>query len=470
MSLSLSEKTIVINPGFSVFDQLSYSDSTLAFGDIISAETVRELFSVEDSLFGCGEEDLWSTGLTLWSFIGQVLQDGKQRSCNAAVTNATRYMLEQGLTPPSFDSGEYCRARGKLNIEVMRQLVTEICRKMTQASPESWLWHNKDVKLVDGFTFTMPDTPENQSEFPQMAAQKPGVGFPIARACAILSCTDGCISDIAIGPYKGKETGESALLRQLLHNFQPEDIMLADRFFCSYWMLAILKMRGVDGCMRLHQLRKVDESKVKWLGDNEYIDTWYKPQKATWISQELYDNMPEKLDIRICCFDSKSKSKSELLEVATTLTDPEQYPATDIGQLYNYRWSVELDINSIKTSLNLDYVRCKTPDMVRREMWTTLLAYNMVRLVCAQAAYAHNKHPRQMSFTIACNNLLNQWLMPPSEEIRETLGRYNLLQIARNEVGNRPGRIEPRVVKQRPRSFTFMTKPRAHYKISTTAE
>lgn len=470
MCLSLSELSSVSNIGFSVFDQLSYSDSTLAFGDILSAETVRELFAGEESLFGCGEEDLWSTGLTLWSFIGQVLQDGKQRSCNAAVTNATRYMLEQGLTPPSFDSGEYCRARGKLNIEVMRKLVTDICRKMTQASPESWLWHNKDVKLVDGFTFTMPDTPENQSEFPQNPRQKPGIGFPIARACAILSCTDGCISDIAIGPYKGKETGESALLRQLLHNFQPEDIMLADRCFCSYWMLAILKMRGVDGCMRLHQLRKVDESKVKWLGDNDYIDTWHKPQKTTWISQELYDSMPEKLDIRICSFDSKAKGKSEPLEVATTLMDPEQYPASDIGRLYDYRWSVELDINSIKTSLNLDHVRCKTPDMVRREMWATLLAYNMVRLVCAQAAYAHNKHPRQMSFTIACNALLNQWLMPPREEIRETLGKYNLMQIARNEVGNRPGRIEPRVVKRRVTNYTYMTKPRAQYKISTTAE
>ena len=470
MSLSLSELSSVSNIGFSVFDQLSYSDSALSFGDILSADIVRELFAGEDVLFGCGDNDIWNTGLTLWSFIGQVLQDGKQRSCNAAVTNATRYMVERGLTPPSCDSGEYCRARGKLNTEVMRKLVTEICRKMTEATPQNWLWHNKDVKLVDGFTFTMPDTPENQNEFPQNPRQKPGIGFPIARACAILSCTDGCISDIAIGPYKGKETGESALLRQILHNFQPDDIMLADRCFCSYWILAILKMRGVDGCMRLHQLRKVDESKVKWLGGNDYIDTWYKPQKAGWISPELYEQMPEKLEIRICSFDSKAKGKSEPLEVATTLTDPELYPASDIGRLYDYRWSIELDINSIKTSLNLDHVRCKTPDMVRCEMWITLLAYNMVRLVCAQAAYVHNKYPRQMSFTIACNTLLNQWLMPPREEIREILGRHNLLQIARNEVGNRPGRIEPRVVKRRVTNYTYMTKPRAQYKICTTAE
>ena len=144
--------------------------------------------------------------------------------------------------------------------------------------------------------------------------------------------------------------------------------------------------------------------------------------------------------------------------------DHKMYQAAEIGKLYGYRWYAELDILSIKQSLNLDHLRCKSPDMVRREFWTTLLAYNMVRLVCAQAAFVHDKLARQMSFTIACNTFLSQWLMPPDKSIRQLLGEHNLFQIACNEVGNRPGRIEPRVVKRRPKKFTLMTKPRNQYK------
>jgi len=187
MTISLSQSACSRNPGFSVFDQLSFSDQTLPFGSILSGERIRELFARQDALFGCGEDDLWNTGVTLWAFIGQLLQDGKQRSCNAAVTHTTRYLLEQGLEPPSPDSGEYCRARQKLDASVLRRLVRQIAQNLSQATPDNWLWQGKQVKLVDGFTFTMPDTPDNQAVFPQLDSQPPGVGFPLARACAVLS-------------------------------------------------------------------------------------------------------------------------------------------------------------------------------------------------------------------------------------------------------------------------------------------
>ena len=464
MVTSISQKISNINRGFSVFDWISYSDSSLPFGNVLSADRVREIFADSDALFGLGENDLWNTGLTLWSFIGQVLQDGKQSSRNAAVTNATRYMLERGMQPPSPDSGEYCRARHKLDARVLRQVVCDIAEKMSSQTPDHWLWQGKHVKLVDGFTFTMPDTPENQEEFPQSKTQKPGVGFPIARACAVLSLADACIYDLAVGPYKGKGTGETALLRKVLDSFKPGDIMLADRYYCSFFMLAILKSLGIDVCMRLHQLRRIDHSKVKWLGKNDFIDTWHRPQKAKWMSQELYDTIPEQMDIRIVTFNAKTEDQTDPLNVATTLLDHEKYPANEIGKLYDYRWYAELDILSFKQPLNLDHLRCKTPDMIRRELWTTMLAYNMVRVVCAQAAAVHDKLPRQMRFTISCNTLLSQWMMPPKESIRQELGEHNLFQIACNEVGNRPGRIEPRVVKRRPKPHPLMTKPRNQYK------
>jgi hypothetical protein len=216
--------------------------------------------------------------------------------------------------------------------------------------------------------------------------------------------------------------------------------------------------------MRLHQRRHIDPSNVRWLGKNDYVDVWQRPQKAKWMSQELYEAIPKQMKIRILDFDAKDETKSESLQVVTTLLDHKTYPACEIGTLYGYRWFAELDIFSIKTSLNLDFVRCKSPDMVLLEVWITLLAYNMVRLVCAQAARVYDKLPRQMSFSIASNVLLSQWLMPPDASIRTALGKHNLLQIASNEVGNRPGRIEPRVVKRRPKPYKLMTKPRDQYK------
>lgn len=400
----------------------------------------------------------------MWSFIGQVLGDGKQRSCNAAVTHAARYRLEHGLEPPGADSGDYCRARQKMNAAAVQHLACHIADSLSHASPDCWLWLGKRVKLVDGLTFTMPDTPDNQRAFPQSVSQAPGIGFPIARACVVLSLAHACIEAIAIGPYAGKDTGETALLRQVLDGFRPGEVLLADRYFCSYWILSLLKSRGVDVCMRLHQLRKADLSTVQWLGDNDYIDTWIRPQKAKWMSQELYESIPEQMPIRVVMLDAIENSRVESLDIVTTLLDSKAYPACEIGRLYGYRWNAELDIFAIKQSLNLDHLRCKSPAMIDRELWITLLAYNLVRWVCAQAARVHDKLPRQMSFTIASNVLLSQWLMPPDPSIRQALGRHNLFQVACNPVADRPGRIEPRVVKRRPKSYSLMTKPRNQYK------
>jgi putative transposase len=320
--------------------------------------------------------------------------------------------------------------------------------------------------LVDGFTFTMPDTPANQAVFPQLASQQPGLGFPIARACVVLSLATASIEAIACGPYAGPGTGETALLRQVLADFQPGEVMLADRYFCSFFMLALLKQRGVDVCMRLHQQRQVDEAQVTWLGPNDYLDTWRRPARAKWMSEALYRTIPEQMTIRIVTFDCKTEQQTEPLEVVTTLLDPQAYPAATIGQLYGYRWHAELDILAIKQTLKLEHLRCKSPAMIDRELWATLLAYNMVRVVCAQAAAVHDRHPRQMSFTLGCNVLLSQWLAPPPAALRQTLGRFNLRQLAGNPVGQRPGRIEPRVIKRRKNRYPLMTRPRHQYQPS----
>jgi putative transposase len=221
MITSLSDSLIRDHCDFSTWDQLSFSDPSLPLGDILSADQVRDWFADSHALFGAGDKDCWNTGLTLWSFIGQVLQDGKQRSCNAAITRATRYRFENDLEPPGADSGDYCRARRKLNTAVVKQVAFHIAQALSHASLDHWLWQGKRVKLVDGFTFTMPDTPDNQRVFPQSVSQAAGLGFPIARTCVILSLAHACIEAIAVGPYAGKNTGETALLRGVLDCLEP---------------------------------------------------------------------------------------------------------------------------------------------------------------------------------------------------------------------------------------------------------
>ena len=194
----------------------------------------------------------------VWSFLGQVLRDGKEASCQAAVSCVVAYGLQREIAIPTADTGDYCRARAKLSEAALRDLTREVAAEVEEQADSTWLWLDLHPKLVDGFTFTMPDTEENQAEYPQAKTQKPGIGFPIARAVAILSLATACVMDLAVGPYAGKETGETALLRQLLGSFESGDVAVMDRFYCSFMMIALLLNQDVQVCARMHQRRHVD--------------------------------------------------------------------------------------------------------------------------------------------------------------------------------------------------------------------
>ena len=271
----------------------------------------------------------------------------------------------------------------------------------------------------------MPDTPQNQAEYPQPKTQKPGVGLPIARAVAIVSLATACVMDLAMGLYKGKETGESALLRSMLGSLAAGDIAVMDRYYCSFMMIALLLLQGTHTCARKHHRRHSDFRRGRRLGKYDHIIIWTRPQRPTWM---------------------------------------DEYTKEDIAQLYGFRWNAELDIRSIKTSLNLGHVRCKSPEMVHREVWTTLLGYNLIRTTAAGAALLHGKQPRQISFTSTCQYILASWMQTSGRLIDESLlDDYLLLmlkQIAACEVADRPGRLEPRVLKRRRHGYKLMQKPR----------
>lgn len=435
----------------------------LPFAEVLSAERIERIFTRHGNLFGAGR--VYSTALMVWAFLGQVLRDGKEASCQSAVARIVTHRHQLGRAVPTNDTGDYCRARAKLSEHAVYDLATEVAAEAEQRVEPGWLWNGRHVKLGDGFTFTMPDTPANQAEYPQAKTQKPGVGQPIARACAIVSLATGCVLAAAAGPYQGKETGETALLRELLESYSAGDVALFDRHYCSFLMIALMLTGGVDVCARMHQRRHVDFRRGKRLGHDDHLIVWTKPARPEWMDEETYNTLPEQLVLRELRYEvHRPGFRVSRITIATTLTDADLYTAEDIAELYGKRWQVELDIRALKQTLNAEHLRCKSPEMVRCELWMKLLAYNLIRTTVAAAAKLHDLEPRQISFTGACQYVLSSWSLLSTchlnAEQAHTQALLLLEQIAACRVGHRPGRCEPRVLKRRRHHYPHMKKPR----------
>lgn len=197
------------------------------------------------------------------------------------------------------------------------------------------------------------------------------------------------------------------MLRGLLATFERNEVVVFDRYYCSFLMLALLSLRGIQVCTRLHQSRPTDFRRGRRRGPGDHLITWTRPARPPWMSPEQYDQIPETLTLREVQFDGKGAGRrTETITVITTLTDPQAYSREDLAPLYGFRWNVELDLRQIKQTLHLDHVRRKTPEMVRRELWVTLLAYNLIRKVIATSAAVHGKQPRHLGFTLACQSIL----------------------------------------------------------------
>lgn len=435
----------------------------LPFASILSAERIERIFAKHSNLFG--RDGIYSTAVMVWAFLSQVLRDGKEASCQAAVACVVAYRQQIGESVPTNDTGDYCRARAKLSEAALHDLTVEVADELQQQADPQWLFKGLNAKLIDGFTFTMPDTPENQAQYPHPRTQKKGVGLPIARAAGILSLATACVMDLALGPYAGKETGETSLLRTLLGSLRRGDLAVMDRYYGSFMMIAMLLAQGTQVCARMHQRRHVDFRRGRRLGKYDHVIEWTKPQRPDWMDQATYDMIPETLLLREIRYNIVVPGRrTASITVVTTLTDSDVYSKEEIAELYSFRWNAELDIRSIKQALNLCHVRCKSPEMVRRELWTTLLGYNLIRTTAAAAALLHDKQPRQISFTSTCQYVLASWMYCASNRLAaetvEANCRETLSQIACCEVANRPGRIEPRVIRRRRHGYKLMQQPR----------
>ena len=342
-----------------------------------------------------------------------------------------------------------------------------IASLVQDSQEESWRWKNRNTVLIDGFTFKMPDTPKNQAIYPQHTAQKPGLGFPIARVVALLHLGTGCLVDAAIGPYQGKDTSEIAMLRHLLSSLKAGDVVVADRHFCGYWLIAMLMEKGIHVCFRKHQARHTDFRKGRRLGKNDHIVTWKRGSRPNWMTKEMHSSLPEQLELReVKYVISEPGRKQSPFVVVTNMLErsgDEGVSAEDMAELYGFRWNVELDIRSMKTHLNIDFMRCKSPPMVHTEFWMKLLAYNLIRMTAGLAAKQESILPREISFVSTCQFILSNWdlacfsALNPDEFIRRFLRC-----VSQCRVGSRPGRFEPRCVKRRRDQYQLMVEPRNH--------
>jgi hypothetical protein len=310
----------------------------LPFADLLESSTVERILQEEKVSF---RDRLFAPLVTLWVFLSQVLDP--DASCRQAVARFCAWRAASGLPPCSADAGAYCKARQRLPEGVLARLTRGTGLRVQEQAPASWRWRGRMIQVVDGTTISMPDTPANQKAYPQMRSQRPGVGFPILRRVVLFSLAVGTVLDAAFSPYRGEGTSELALFRSLRDHLGPNDVLLADRHYCSYWELALARQRGADVVCRLHQRRTTDFRRGRRCGSGDHVVCWPKPPRPDWMEAETYAALPSVLAVRELRVRVEQPGfRPRALVVATTLLDPAAAPAEELALLYRLRWQAEM--------------------------------------------------------------------------------------------------------------------------------
>jgi hypothetical protein len=438
----------------------------LPFSDLLPTNVLRQVLSELGISF---RERVFDPIITLRAFLSQVMS--QDHSCREAVARVLAWRVLHGKKPCSPRTGSYCDARKRLPEELPTVLAHRVAEEMEESVKPDWQWKGRNVKVVDGSTALTPDTPENQAAFPQSAGQKRGLGFPIVRIVMLFSLATGAALEMVFGPCRGKKTGETTLFREIHDQLHPGDVVLGDRLFDSYRDIASLRERGVDVVFRMNATRHRDFRRGRWLGYEDHVVEWKRPKfDASRFDRESYDALPETMQMREIRFHVEEPGfRPKSVVLVTTLLDADTYPAEELALLYRERWHAELDLNSLKTTLQMEKLRCRTPEMVRKELWMHLLAYNLIRSKMAQAADQHQQLPRRLSFKGALQTVTAFAMLPACPPTRrDELCSARLKAIASHHVGDRPNRVEPRVVKRRSK-YSLMTVPRylTHQRLMT---
>jgi hypothetical protein len=414
--------------------------------DFFNVLTGPELLEITDAHLPEHRERLYPPTVSLSMFLRQALE--ADRSCQRAVDGWAAQRAAEGLSVQSVRTGAYCRARQRLPMPMIVELTRHTGRVLSTQAHRCWHWRGRAVKLVDGSGISMPDTAANQACYRQPSTQAAGVGFPLARLVGVICLSTGAVLEAAIGAYAGKGQSELSLFRSVLSTLSAGDVLLGDALYCDYFLIATLQEAGVDVLFEQHGARRTDFRRGQRLGQRDHRVLWRKPERPQWMTRQQYAAFAEHLTVR--------ELKVEGRILVTTLLTPRKASKTELAQLYDRRWNVELDLRSIKTTLGMATLSCKSPAMVHKELWVYLLAYNLIRLLMTQAAHDAGVHPRELSFKHTVQ-IWSQWRPQTLLANREVFFRL----IAQLRVANRPGRIEPRARKRRPKHYPWLKIPRA---------
>lgn len=404
----------------------------------------------------------FSPSRTFWLFLSQVLNGA---SCRHANRTFLAWLASEKNETASPNTAAYCKARQRLPIEGMERVHRQVARKVQGAANTKSLWRGRRVKVVDGSSVSMPDTAENQDKYPQPKGQSKGCGFPVMRIVALFSLGTGVLLELAKDQLK---VHERTLFRRLWDRFERGDIVLGDRGFCGFADFVELTARGVDSVMRKHQRLSKSLSTRKRLAKNDRLVSWRKTTvRPKWLSKEHWAGMPEKITVREITVHIQAPGfRTDTIVILTTLLDHKAFPASAFIELYRQRWDAELYLRDIKTTLGMDILRCKTPDMIQKELWMHLIIYNLIRALMLDAATAHALTTQRISFkgTIDTLRIWAPLLSQATPARRTQLYVQMRHYIATDPIPNRPNRKEPRAKKRRPKNYPLLTSPRADYK------
>lgn len=402
-------------------------------------------------------ERCWSLRLVFWTFLWQVAQTGA--SCREAIRQAQARCTSAGRPSPPDQDSPYCQARGGLPLERLQEIHDGLCAEAMDGLAAKDLWCGRHVVAVDGSSVTAPDTPANQKAFPQQSVQKPGCGFPIVRVVALLSLATGMLTAWATGPWLLHEVG---LLQTLWDSLRPGEVLLADRGFGNWGLLAQCMQRNLDAVFRVKGVRRSDFRRGKRLSRTERLVEWRKPwAPAKTVTAQEWALLPKVLTLRLVrCQLNIPGYRTRQVTLATTLLDSAKYPPAALAALYFRRWSMELSLRNLKTTLQMEHLSCKNPENLEREIRMHFLVHNLVRRLMLEAARRHRVPLERVSFagSLASARRYGEALLQTgSKRQRQKLIAEMLTVLAADLVPDRPARREPRAVKRRPKPYPLLT-------------
>ena len=428
----------------------------LPFAEILTESEIEQALEDEGVTY---RKRLFCPIVTLWAWISQVLDADK--SCKKAVSRVVSYLVASGQNPPSTDTGGYCKARARLKERMLLGLMRLTGKHSHEQPEEEFLWCGRRVTVFDGSSLTMADTEKNQKKYPQPKSQAKGCGFPAGHIVCGFSLSTGAVLDAVISPLS---VGEVNLFRQLYVHLQASDVALGDRIFGTFADICLLFARGVDSAFRVHGARKTDFRKGKRLARWDHIVEWVKPKQCPkGLKKELFDQLPQRILLREVRFHIPIRGfRTESVTLVTTLLDPKEYTGIALAELYRLRWHAEIDLKHLKTTMGMEHLPSKTPEMVRKDFYVHLLAYNLIRTVQLEASRQHQVDPLALSLCATIQHLSSfTCLLAHATDEQRTYEYEQLIYLISTEkLPFRPNRVEPRAVKRRPKAYPRLTKPR----------